>query len=57
MTKKDYELIADCIRAAADKETVALLLAAALGEDNPRFDRKKFLDACEIHPVPIFHTL
>lgn len=64
MTRKDYELIANAIRAVhpwskpgftvklcADpvKETVdeiALAMADALANDNPRFDRAKFLSAC-----------
>ncbi len=54
MTRKDYELIAAavrrviiCTRAEADIiDEAAYELACALGADNPRFDRERFLFAC-----------
>lgn len=33
----------------ADRETVALFLAGVFGEDNPLFNRTKFLQACGYH--------
>lgn len=63
MTRKDYILIADAIRAALiDDETgialpereasgvhvAALRLAERLEQDNPRFDRAMFLKACSL---------
>jgi hypothetical protein len=63
MTRKDYVLIAEAMKAAAyalnpPQRTGALLaayeLSHSLQEDNPRFDRKRFMDACgldaEWHP-------
>ena len=35
MTRKDYVLIAEALR-----------IAAALADDNPRFDVARFLEAC-----------
>lgn len=56
MTRKDYELIAnainDCVYpGAGDYNTVRLVarkVADELAEDNPRFDRNKFLGACGV---------
>lgn len=54
MTRKDYVLIAAAIRAADDGmchitiRHLANELAAALAEDNPRFDRERFLIACGV---------
>lgn len=60
MTRKDYELIAGTISHAVknyDGEdwtmlgagaAIARLLADELAEDNPRFDREKFLTACGV---------
>ena len=63
MTRKDYILIADAIRAALidgktgialpDREATgvhiaALRLADKLGGDNARFDRAVFLKACSL---------
>jgi hypothetical protein len=55
MTKKDYELIAGVLREAyRDPELhrltvtdVAKDMAAALAADNARFDRSRFLAACQ----------
>ena len=56
MTRKHYEGIANALREVMEvsdheleEETVrwvALRLSAFLAEDNPRFDRQKFLKAC-----------
>jgi hypothetical protein len=57
MTRKDYVLIAAAVSAAAipsqpmaefAREAVAVRLADALGRDNPRFDRERFLKACGV---------
>ena len=53
MTRKDYQLVANVLRAQragyrtpeADLATVISALADALEADNPRFDRNKFLKA------------
>lgn len=37
------------IRVDEDRETVALFLADVFGEDNPLFNRTKFLQACGYH--------
>jgi len=58
MTRKDYELIAKAISEAHEDNFgdssanegiywVTGLLADKLAEDNPRFDRFKFVQACE----------
>jgi hypothetical protein len=50
MTKKDYEAIAECIRESGIDEKVIEDLENALAgyfkQDNPRFDRARFLAAC-----------
>ena len=62
MTKKDYQIIADVIRAALTSSMVtlealtaeraveytALDLADVFQSDNPQFNREKFLEACGI---------
>jgi hypothetical protein len=60
MTRKDYELIANAFRLANgstkvtdyDAESALGLLAEILGDrleqDNPRFDRERFLTACGV---------
>lgn len=53
MTKKDYELIAKVIRENEGDDMrshIALVnaLAYALEQANPRFDRPRFLAACDI---------
>lgn len=62
MTKKDFELIADAIKlareyAAAHPEqnadvgvTITLTLSSALATTNPRFDSKRFQEACGLTP-------
>ena len=56
MTKKDYELIAQCINASikvtqfqdelAGVDTVRRMLRDALKEKNPKFDTRAFFKAC-----------
>jgi hypothetical protein len=49
MTKKDYVLIAENIKAYVselDRRALANAMAIRLAEDNPRFDRDRFLEAC-----------
>lgn len=58
MTKKDYELIALCLKGGFmstthelkwhDKYKMAQVFAYELGKNNPRFDKDKFLQACGI---------
>jgi hypothetical protein len=56
MNAKDYELIAEALKVnhpeygqdcfhqwSADVKSIA----DTLGKDNPRFDRRKFLEACD----------
>lgn len=52
MTKKDYELIAEVIATAWHgsgelKSSLANNMADALQTTNPRFDRARFLAACD----------
>lgn len=46
MTKKDYEKIALAIATGEDIINLTLELAEIFQADNPRFDRKRFLEAC-----------
>jgi hypothetical protein len=63
MTRKDYVLIAAALRdtllidcptqeylmgAKAAARSAAFRIADALGRDNPRFDRERFLTACGV---------
>lgn len=57
MTRKDYVLIAEALCVARDipcgtvlqmHSTIALELASALADTNPRFDRERFLRACGV---------
>lgn len=62
MTRKDYVIIADSIKGSINYEQsfnnnqaavsalrfLALTLSSSLEEDNPRFDRDRFLDACGV---------
>lgn len=56
MTKKDFELIARVLKAGrnADRpdssitvDAIAEDFAGALAKENPRFDRRRFLKACQ----------
>lgn len=64
MTRKDYQLIARALKQASenwegfDEENpqvvitaISAYLARELAQDNPRFDRTRFLEACglEVH--------
>ena len=56
MTRKDYQLIADVINSIqadfgdnpVSLDVVASELSSALSQDNPRFDRARFLTACGV---------
>lgn len=51
MTRKDYIMIAEVFaRSAGDDlaKFLALNLADKLAEDNPRFDKARFLTACGV---------
>lgn len=56
MTKKDFELIAQAIEAVVRRYPVDVLpllrvassVADSLAEDNPKFDRARFLTACGV---------
>lgn len=56
MTKKDYELIARCIKGTLNSypeankpmEMLTAYLSSEFEVDNPKFDRNKFLIACGI---------
>jgi hypothetical protein len=64
MTRKDYIAIASCIQSAQQynpwptaaemdaallmKRTIAQNIAHTMANDNPRFDRAKFLAACGV---------
>lgn len=62
MTRKDYALIAKAINRARGYETLerehkagyveltAEILAAMLEDDNPRFDKARFIEACGFIP-------
>jgi hypothetical protein len=54
MTRKDYVMIADVLAVAwwasmDQRRHIVYDLADALGADNPRFDRARFLDACGVN--------
>jgi hypothetical protein len=58
MTRKDYRLIAEALRRSPYRkdsffqwEATVGSIADAMAKDNPRFDRRKFLEACEQNPV------
>lgn len=57
MTRKDYVILAEVIRkeaitwnpdgvGASAVSSLAYALADKLAQDNPRFDRERFLEAC-----------
>ena len=61
MTRKDYQLIASVLANfigdtgdVIDRDGVAFALATALAEDNPRFDRNKFLVAAGVYSAKAF---
>lgn len=59
MTRKDYELIASAFRLSSEGERnadhvrgnhdAAITLSSLLQQQNPRFDRTKFLRACGLN--------
>ena len=61
MTRKDYELIAKALKRANENwegfneenpqvviTAISAYLAKELAQDNPRFDRSRFLTACGV---------
>jgi hypothetical protein len=59
MTRRDYRAFAEILKTQrqffkegedglAVLDTVAVLMAQYLIQDNPRFNRDKFLNACEV---------
>ena len=57
MTKKDYVLIAAALKSARDAEyliqsqgvdTAARHICSVLADENPKFDRARFLAACGV---------
>ena len=52
MTKKDFELIARVVRYFRSRNLVIPGLGEAFADElvktNPRFDRERFLEACEV---------
>lgn len=50
MTKKDYEMIAECLKTAAvtkgDARAVAIILGHAIAMREPTFDYEQFMKAC-----------
>lgn len=48
MTKKDYQKIAELISLGLEPVKFTYELMNILEDDNPRFDREKFLTACGI---------
>ena len=54
MSRKDYVSIAEVIKASAEsddpREYIARNVADVLEQDNPRFDRARFMVACGIAP-------
>lgn len=54
MTRKDYVLLAKHIRMMLDANarlSASVAVAAALAEDNPRFDANRFFVACGVTPA------
>ena len=54
MTRKDYVMIAEIVATSwhasqGSKADMAYRFAEALGADNPRFDRARFLTACGVN--------
>tara|TARA_Y100001951_G_scaffold90884_1_gene84419 strand:+ start:904 stop:1080 length:177 start_codon:yes stop_codon:yes gene_type:complete len=49
MTKKDFQAVANAIaNATTNESTLAIVLADTFQAAYPRFDRVRFLKACEI---------
>ena len=47
MTRRDFELIAGVLRETNATPEQAQAFASALAATNPRFDRERFLSACQ----------
>lgn len=47
MGRKEYVAIADIIAKSETKEQIISRLADLFESDNPRFDQKKFINACK----------
>jgi len=55
MTKKNYKRAAELVKELSDKAewTAAIeLLLTFFAEDNPRFDRERFMEACGYKTLP-----
>jgi len=55
MTKRDFELIASVVREISERGTRAQVAEAFCGRLlllNYRFDRNRFLRACNVEPAP-----
>ena len=55
MTKRHFEMIARVVSSITNvnnRRSVAEAFAAELAQENPRFDRRRFLDACGSTPAP-----
>ena len=52
MTKKDYKLIAQCLRDALTLSDAIRLLSTVLALHNPQFNQQLFLDACAKQRTP-----
>lgn len=53
MTRKDFQLIADVLKASSTSpmnrcviQELAVTFASELAKVNPRFNQKRFIDAC-----------
>ena len=56
MTRKDYFLIAEAFKSfnylhQPTRYFIAHALADRLEKDNPRFNRKTFIDLCDVHTL------
>jgi hypothetical protein len=57
MTRKDFQIIADVLKAAKTDQFQNLLFVEALSRTNDRFDSKRFLKACDHENAPLRHWL
>lgn len=46
LSQRNYEKIAEAIKTSPDKVTLVTRLCVYFGDDNPKFNADKFLDAC-----------
>lgn len=60
MNQKEYELIATAINKAWGQQEIGTLavemIADVLEQDNPKFDRNKFLAGCGLEDVSCLHS-